>query len=118
MEQKKLVTGMKVHALDSYEIEFTNILSVKGGDKLQFIKYSDDEPGWVYCAGPNDQEGWMPLSSIIQGNNDNIAKNAYTSQELKVEKEEVLTIERIEYNWVWVKNTNNDYGWVPKKILK
>ena len=49
MNKYQLSPGMNVETLDGYEIEFKNTLEIKTGDELTIIKYSDDDPGWVYC---------------------------------------------------------------------
>lgn len=118
MENKKLHSGMRVQAKDSYEIEFSDPIKITKGCELRLIKYSKDSPGWVYCRNEVSQEGWVPESAITALNDKKIAKHDYSAQELQVQKGEMLLIVNIEYNWVLVKNTTSNYGWVPKKILE
>lgn len=117
MENKELHSGMQVQAKESYEIEFKKPIKIIKGDELHLIKYSKDDPGWVFCRNEIDQEGWVPESAIIIIDEKHIAKHDYSAQELRVQKGEIVLIQNIEYTWAWVTNNKNEHGWVPIKIL-
>lgn len=117
MENKELLSGMQVQAKESYEIEFKDPIKITQGEILKLLKYSEEDPGWVYCSNEEGKEGWVPESSITTLNEKHIAKHDYFAQELQVKKGESLLIENIEYTWAWVKNDRGEHGWVPIKIL-
>ena len=92
MENEKLSIGMKIHSKYNYDIEFSDIITIKPGDVLQLLKYSKDEPGWVYCRNLEGQEGWVPESSFTEKNDINKTTEIYSSQELQVQKGDLIII--------------------------
>lgn len=118
MKDEQITVGIKVETLNKYIAEFENPIEIVPGDELKIIKYSPDEPGWVYCINNAGIEAWIPENCINKSVGKILANKRYNSKELEVEKGDLLLVLKIEYNWVLVKNNKDEQGWVPKKILK
>jgi hypothetical protein len=109
------VQGRVIH---NYQAAYPDPLIVKAGDLLTLGKHDDQWPGWVWCAGLNGKEGWVPESYLEIRSETGIARRDYMAEELTVQVGEQVTLWELEAGWFWASNGRNLFGWVPAEHVE
>ncbi len=95
----------------SYEIP----VILKKNDKIEIIKNDDEYKNWYWCKN-NNIYGWVP-GNIIDFESNTIIDD-YNSIELNVNSGDELFYIKEYDGWILFKNSINETGWLPEKIVK
>lgn len=115
---------MNFIAISQHRSEYPDPITFTAGTRLTLgDMYEEDEDwkNWYFCTLPNHPGGWVPEHIIERSIRPGvgIAKDDYTAKELDVNVgDEFKVIKRLN-GWGWCRRqTDDDTGWVPMKILK
>lgn len=114
------VKPKKVTATEDYEIAYKNPIKLKVGDliKIEKREINPDWIGWIYCVDNNGTAGWVSERYLKESNGATVAVKDYDATELAVSEGEHLKVYFEEFGWCWCRNSTDNKGWVPSKILK
>jgi uncharacterized protein YgiM (DUF1202 family) len=74
----------------------------------------DDEfPGWMWCTASDGRQGWIPVELLLRDAAQTIVKQDYSARELPVQPGEEVVIEDSRHEWLLVRNTQGERGWIP-----
>lgn len=97
--------------------EFPNPVSVKEGECVECVEYSNAEgewAGWVLCK-THDNAGWLPHQILkIEGSKGRVTED-YCAEEFDLEVGEVLYSDKEMNGWIWgyKKDHPQKYAWAP-----
>jgi multidrug efflux pump len=107
-----------VEAVSFYRSPFPMPLQAGKGTVLHLKVRSDEEPGWVYGASPDDREGWVPRDWLhIEGSRGTL-KRDYDASELNLEPGDQLEVSLVLNGWCMARNATGDIGWVPERLIR
>ena len=111
MKKKHLV-------IKSHQPSFDYYLSLKKGEILTYERKPTESTGWIWGITTGGKSCWVPEAWVkIKGKQCEIMQN-YSSKELTIEIGEIIEMDFIESGWVWIKNSNDEMGWIPEDCLK
>jgi hypothetical protein len=105
--------GHKVRVTLAYEVQYPDPLRVIAGDTVSVGREDPEFPGWKWCKAHDCREGWVPVELLSNEGNDAVVLQDYSSRELAVQPEELVVVEEARHNWLLVRNTRGERGWIP-----
>jgi len=78
------------------------------GSAVTDVKVCDESSHWLACV-IQGRETYIPDIYVADG----IVTQDYNSTELVVEKEHIVTLVHIVFEWVYVKDESGREGWLP-----
>ncbi len=78
------------------------------GTAVSSLEACDEYPHWCSCQ-IDGYETFIPDVYVVDG----MLTREYNPTELIVEKEEVVSLIEVVFEWLYVKNGNNKTGWLP-----
>jgi uncharacterized protein YgiM (DUF1202 family) len=117
MRKDNCLTGKKCRAISDYRSAYPDPLKLKSGEVVTIEEKESEWKGWLWCKDENGKVGWIPENYIKRkGDMGKLLVN-YDATELNVEKGEELEIIKEESVWLWCKNQNGNFGWIPKEKM-
>ena len=109
----------KVIVKKAYNREFNAPLVAPEGTVLEVIKRNDGiYTDWFVCRSKQGIEAYVPEKLLdIEGNNGKLRAD-YSSWELTVELDEILERLHEISGWIWAKNSEGEFGWIPSINVK
>lgn len=101
--------------IKAYQRMYDDPIKLVSGDKVRITKRDlwNDQHVWIWCIHVGGKEGWVPDSFIdVEGENATALQD-YDAIELTVAEGEHVTIVEETHGWYWVKNSQEQCGWVP-----
>jgi uncharacterized protein YgiM (DUF1202 family) len=95
------------------ETSYPKPLEVGEGDKLTVGQRDEDWKGFLWCANPTGQGGWVPEDYIEQSGAVGVMRCDYTAKELTITEGEELILHKSQSGWYWATNHAGESGWVP-----
>ena len=97
-----------------YTPQYPNPLSVLAGESVSVGREDDEFPGWKWCRAANGSEGWIPVKLLSDASATETAVLCdYSSRELAVQPGEEVTVEDSRQEWLLVRSTRGERGWIP-----
>lgn len=97
-----------------YRIQYTDPLCVVAGEKVAVGREDNEFPGWKWCRASSGHEGWVPVELLSDATaTETTVLRDYSSRELAVQPGEQVTIEDGRHEWLLVRNTRGERGWIP-----
>lgn len=109
---------MHIQIIEKHTSNYPNPISFKVGDKLSIGIRDDEFEGWVRAKTEDGNEGWAPEQYIDMNSTPEVATQNYSANELNTEVGEILETIHSLNEWLWVKNSAGQLGWVPRKTTK
>jgi hypothetical protein len=78
------------------------------GTAVSDLNACDEYPHWCSCV-IDGYETFVPDVYVVDG----VLIQDYSPTELVVEKEQIVTLIGIVFEWLYVKNENDKNGWLP-----
>jgi hypothetical protein len=91
-------------------------LVLAAGDVVRVGRRSDEYPAWVWCENDNGA-GWVPEAYVDVGLAVSTATRAYTSREIAVAKEDVVSVLERYGGWAFVRTVRGEEGWILERCL-
>ena len=106
-------------AKEKYDIVYKNPIKLLQGDQVRVLKFesSPEWKGWVYCSDRRGVEGWVSETYLQIENQTALVRKNYDATEIALIKNQTVEILTEEFGWAWVRDENNQEGWVPLKNL-
>jgi hypothetical protein len=98
---------MNLLVMEKHDGEGTFPLFTKGA-AVNDLKACDESPHWLSCV-INGHETFIPEIYVADG----VLTQDYDPTELIVGKEQIVTLIGIVFEWLYVKDGNDKYGWLP-----
>jgi len=111
----------RYRVIKPYDSPYPNSLCFNKGESVTIGKEFSDDPdwsGWVWCAGSQDQQAWMPKQFLEISTSSGICLKDYDARELNLEIGELLEISEIVNGFGWAKNIRGKWGWAPLNHLE
>lgn len=107
-------------ATEKYVIVYKNPIKLLKGDQVRVLKYEDtpEWKGWVYCSDHRGFEGWVSETYLQIESQTALVLKYYDATEIDLTENQIVQILNEEFGWAWVRNENNQEGWVPLKNLQ
>lgn len=119
MRKEDSLKGRKCRVISGYLSAYPHPLKLKSGEVVTIGEKKSQWSGWLWCKDQTGKKGWIPESYIERKRDTGKMLVEYDATELTVEKGEELEIIKAESGWLWCKNKNGDFGWIPKeKVLR
>ncbi len=104
------------------ETEFPNPVSVKAGEHVECIEFSNADgewAGWVLCK-THDNAGWLPHQILKIKDSSGTVTEDYCAEEFDLEVGEVLYSDKEMNGWIWGYKSfdPNKYAWAPLNHIK
>lgn len=111
MQRRKVHTGYKTIYADPI------VLNI--GDEVTLGREEESEKwkGWVWAETP-DNKGWVPKQIVsLAAEGKGIITEFYTAKELDVSEGDEVEVIKDLNGWAWVRNLNDDEGWIPLEVI-
>ena len=102
-----------------YRAAYADPVAMRAGDRLTVGRRDATWPDYVWCAGPDGREGWVPeafLKPAAEGTAR--ALRDYDARELDVAPGDVVLAGEEAGGWYWCEAADGRRGWVPAECLK
>ena len=110
----RLQTVPSTRVIREYTPQYPNPLSVLAGESVSVGREDDEFPGWKWCRAASGLEGWVPVELLSDASATETAVLCdYSSRELAVQPGEEVTVEDSRHEWLLVRNTRGERGWIP-----
>ena len=109
---------MHLEVVKSHETSYPNPISFEVGESLTVGIRDNKYKGWVWVTTSSGNEGWAPEQYIDLDADPAIATKDYSANELNTKVGEILEFVHALNSWVWVKNSNDELGWVPYETIQ
>jgi hypothetical protein len=96
-----------------HRIEYSDPIQVEAGDRVNVGPEDAEFPGWKWCKASDGREGWVPVELLSGEGADAIMLQDYSARELAVRSEEEVTVEEARHDWLLVRNSRGERGWIP-----
>jgi len=103
----------RARIIREYKVQYGNPLSAAAGDKVTVGREDDEFPGWKWCKSSDGREGWVPIELLASDAAETTILSDYSSRELAVQSGEEVVVEDIRHDWLLVRNSNGERGWIP-----
>lgn len=102
-----------------YEREFDTPLVAPEGTVLEVLRRNEGiYKEWFVCRSSQGIEAYVPEEMLeIDGDKGTLLAD-YNSWELTVTTGEILVKLQEMGGWIWAKNSEDEYGWVPTMNVK
>lgn len=109
----------RVIVTKKYTREFETPLVAPEGTVLEVLKRNDGiYTDWFICRSSTGIEAFVPAEWLeIDGTSGTLLAD-YNSWELSVQVGEILTRLQETGGWIWARNSDEEYGWVPEMNVK
>lgn len=103
---------MKVVVVDKHDGE-GRFPAFKAGEAVHNMQACDESVHWKFCT-INGFDTYIPEVFVHNG----VLARDYDPTEILIEAGEVLEVEAVVYEWLYVKNAVGICGWIPaEKVL-
>lgn len=83
------------------------------GETVHNLKPCDESTHWMSCT-IKGMDTYIPDVFV----KDSLLVREYNPTELVADKDEIIEIEEIVYEWLYVRNADNMHGWIPaEKVI-
>jgi hypothetical protein len=100
-----------------YAAQYADPIQVRAGQVIGVGREDDAYPGWWCCTGPDARSGWVPGDLLRRQGDVAEVLEGYSATELTVRQGDEVHVERIQSDWLWVRNAAGDRGWIPAKSV-
>lgn len=109
----------KVIVTRDYDREFETPLVAPKGTVLEVLRRNDGiYREWFVCKSSQGIEAYVPEEILkIEGNTGTLLAD-FSSWELTAKTGEILVRLQEMGGWIWAKNSEEEYGWVPSMHVK
>lgn len=105
----------KIIVTRKYDREFETPLVAPKGTVLEVLGRNEGTyTHWFICRSENGIKAYVPEEWLEIKDNRGTLKADYNSWELSVKVGEKLTRILESGGWIWAKNSDDEYGWVPE----
>jgi SH3-like domain-containing protein len=104
---------MQARILRGYRRTYDNPLVVRKGDPVRVGRPDDEFPGWWWCAGPDNRQGWVHEKYLDQKRPTATAVADYSAMELDCEKGDLVEVLIELGGWTLCRKADGAVGWVP-----
>lgn len=103
-----------------YSPEYPDPIKVLPGEKVRVGREDDEYPGWKWCHTADGRAGWVPVELLLPMDEEAQATvlQPYSAQELSVRMGEEVEIEEARHQWLLVRNTRGERGWIPASHIE
>jgi SH3-like domain-containing protein len=112
------IVGQKLRVTRPYNIQYSDPISVRAGERLTIGRRDDAVPGWRWCTASDGREGWIPVELLSGEEPQTTILQDYSARELQVVDGEEVMIEEARHGWLRVRNQNGTRGWIPADCVK
>lgn len=92
---------------------------IEEGTEMIIEERYDESPEWIVCSAVNGQgRGWFPARILEKKGEQILLKETFSPDELEIYKGEYLIKISEEFERLYVMNSRNEKGWIPKIIVK
>ena len=102
----------------AHQPENTHSWVAAKGDIVRFERRPTEFIGWLWCTNQNGESAWAPESWVALIEDSCRFERDYNARELTIHPGEIVIGELEESGWVWIRNSNEKTGWVPRDCLK
>jgi len=104
---------MQVRVKEAHRTSFPKPISFEKGDEVLVGKRDTQYPGWIWTTTRDGNSGWAPEQLLEIDGASATARESYNARELDTSVGEILTVHRELNDWYWVRNSADEFGWVP-----
>ena len=107
--------------VEAYEAPYPDPIGVRRGDALHIDQERSKETdisGWVWCAGPDGREGWVPKAWIDASAHPPVIVRDYSARELSVRIGDRVVIHHLESGFAWCTAAEGEPGWLPQGVVR
>lgn len=102
----------------SHAASHSDPISLEPGDRVAVGRRSEEWPAFMWCAGPDGREGWVPDTVLSPaGPHLATAVRTYEARELTVEAGEQVEVVEAVGGWSWCLTDGGSSGWLPDDVL-
>lgn len=94
------------------------VLEVRRGTRLRFERRRTPWEGWIWCTREDGVCAWVAESWVAFEGDACIMLRDYESRELSIDVGDEVVCRFTERGWAWVRNGDEDEGWVPLDCLE
>jgi SH3-like domain-containing protein len=103
----------QVRVIREYRIEYPDPIQISRGERVTVGRADDEFPGWKWCKAADGREGWVPVELLSNEGTEAIVLQEYSARELAAQPGEEVIVEEDRHNWLLVRNSRGDRGWLP-----
>lgn len=108
------LTVRSARIIREYRIQYTDPLCVEAGENVSVGREDNEFPGWKWCKELGGGEGWVPVELLSDATATvTTVLCDYSSRELAVQLGEEVTVEDARHEWLLVRNSRGERGWIP-----
>ncbi len=108
---------MNFIATSEHRSNYPRPIAFEPGDLLKLGEADSEYPGWVWVTTPDGNQGWAPEQYLAVHENslEASANQSYSAYELDTQVGERLEVLQELNQWVLVRNSTGNIGWVPRE---
>jgi len=92
-------------------------VSWRSGHAVSVGRRDDEWTEFLWCTDASGQSAWVPESYLRHSREMAALNRNYDSRELRVSAGEHLQAFESAGGWVWCRNRQGEFGWVPLRCL-
>jgi len=93
-------------------------IALRAGERVSVGRRDTTWPDYVWCAGPDGREGWVPEAFVeLADDGTGRARRDYNARELDVAAGDVVLAGEEAGGWLWCEVADGRRGWVPAGCL-
>ena len=107
---------MRATAVRDYKAQYVDPIDVSAGASVRVERPDDENPSWWWCVAEDGRAGWVPESMLDPAPSPGVRARVtreYSARELSVASGDSLDVLEEFADWVFVRNTAGERGWVP-----
>jgi SH3-like domain-containing protein len=108
---------MHMRVVHDYVAQYSDPIMGRAGARLVVLRGDDEYPGWWWCRGPDDREGWVPEAFLRRDGPAATLLRDYDAHELGVRAGQDVQVHETASAWARVTDRAGREGWIPTHCL-
>ena len=112
------MTGIRLLVVETWQPAYRRPLILSAGDRVTVGQQDTEWTSYRWCTNEAGTGGWVPHDYlVVEEDGTAISTVDYSTAELSVEADAVVTGFQAAGDWTWCVADNGDEGWVPNRAL-
>lgn len=117
MTMTPLAIGTSQHIKTAHTASYADPLTVQSGEPVTITDRFSEWQGWLWCLNRSGKGGWLPEELIDQQGTEGTVLQVFSTKELSVQVDELVTLQQFRNDWYWVTNRDQQSGWIPAECF-